>query len=133
MSIRYRLVSQSNRKSKLNSEQLFDSTDLSPVTFGAILSPKLRGKFQQILKLFRLIRMRIKNYKVRTINILLDIGASASIVHKDVLYERHKIFKDKKNKWSTMAGAFNITFITEIILKLPEFNHPAKKFTRNAI
>ena len=27
----------------------------------------------------------------------------------DVLYERHKNLKDKKNKWSTMAGTFNAT------------------------
>ena len=31
------------------------------------------------------------------------------MVHKDVLYERHKILKEKKNKWSTMAGTFNTT------------------------
>ena len=44
MSIRSRLVSQPNKKLKLNSEQLFNSTDLSPITFGVILPPKLRGK-----------------------------------------------------------------------------------------
>ena len=40
-----------------------------------------------------------------------------------MLYVRHKILKDKKNKWSTVAGTFNATFVTEIILKLPELNH----------
>ena len=44
MSIRSRLVSQPNKKLKLNSEQLFNSTDLSPITFGVILPPKLCGK-----------------------------------------------------------------------------------------
>ena len=39
MSIRYCLVSQSNKKSKLIGEQLFHSTDLSPITFGVILPP----------------------------------------------------------------------------------------------
>ena len=63
-----------------------------------------------------------KNSKVRTIKILLDSGASASIVRKDVLHVRHKILKDKKNKWSTMAGIF----VTNIILKLPELNHSAE-------
>ena len=58
--------------------------------------------------------------KVRTIKILLDSGASASIILKDVLYERHKILKEKKNKWSTMVGTFNSSFETKIILKLPE-------------
>ena len=55
--------------------------------------------------------------------ILLDSGASASIVRKDVLHEQQKIRKDKKNKWSPMAGTFNTTFVTEIMSKLPELNH----------
>ena len=71
-----------------------------------------------------------KNSKVRTIKILLDSGASASIVCKDVLYERHRIHKDTKNKWSTMAGTFNTTFVTEIILKLKELNHSAESYTK---
>ena len=54
-----------------------------------------------------------KNSKVHTIKILLDSGASASIVHKDLLHIQHR--KDKKNIWSTMAGTFNNTFVTEII------------------
>ena len=33
------------------------------------------------------------NSNTRAIKILLDSGASASIVRKDVLYERHKILK----------------------------------------
>ena len=44
MSIRSHLVSQPNIKSKLNNEHLFNSTDLSTITFGVILSPKLRGE-----------------------------------------------------------------------------------------
>ena len=55
---------------------------------------------------------------MRIIKILLDSGATASIARKDVLYKRHKILKDE-NKWSTMAGTFNTTFVTDIILKLP--------------
>ena len=63
-----------------------------------------------------------KNSKVCTIKILLDSGASALIVREDVLYERHKILKKKKNKWSTVAGTFNTSFLTELILKIPESN-----------
>ena len=44
------------------------------------------------------------NSKVSTIKISLDSGASASTVRRDVLQERHKILKEKKTKWSTMAG-----------------------------
>ena len=70
------------------------------------------------------------NFKEHTIKILLDSSASASIVGKDVLYERHRILKDKKNKWSTKAVTFNTTFVTEIILKLLESNHSADNYTK---
>ena len=40
---------------------------------------------------------------------LLDNGVSASILHEDLLYERYQILKDKKNKWSILAGTFNTT------------------------
>ena len=71
-----------------------------------------------------------KNSKVRTIKIILDSGASASIVRKDVFYECHRILKDKKNKWSTTAGTFNTTFTTEMILKLLGLNHSAKIYAK---
>ena len=41
MSIRSRLVSQSNKKLNSNSEQSINVTNLSPITFGVILPPKL--------------------------------------------------------------------------------------------
>ena len=120
MSIRSRLVSQSKNKLISNNEQLFNSTDLSPITFGVILSPNPRGKKSTNSQINLVTSDENKNSKVRTIIILLDSGASTSIVRKDVLHVRHKILKDKKNKWSTMAGTFNTTFVTEIISKLPE-------------
>ena len=57
---------------------------------------------------------------------ILDSKANSSILHKDVLYKRHRILKDNKNKWSTMAGTFNTTLATEIILKHSELNHSAE-------
>ena len=69
--------------------------------------------------------MRNRNSKVCTIIILLDSDASALIICNDVLYECHKILKDEKNRWSTMAGTFNTTFVTETILKLPKLNNSA--------
>ena len=71
-----------------------------------------------------------ENSKVNTIKKLLDSGAGASIVRKDVLYKRHKILKDKKNKSLTTAGTFNTSFVTEIILKLPALNHSAEIFAK---
>ena len=70
------------------------------------------------------------NSKVYIIEILLDIGASASMVCNDVLYKHHKILKDKKNKWLTIAGSFNNIFVTEIKFKLLELNHIAKIYAK---
>ena len=64
-----------------------------------------------------------KNFKVCTIKILCDNGASVLIKRKDIIYEHNQILKDKKNKWSTMARTFNTTFVTETIFKLQELNH----------
>ena len=63
------------------------------------------------------------NSKVRSIKILLDSGASTLIVHDNILQKYYRILKDKKNKCSTMVGTFSTTFVTEIILKLPQLNH----------
>ena len=108
-----------------NSEQLFNATDLLLITFGVILPPSphvINSTKSQINPG----PDENKNSKVPTIKILLNSGAGVSIVRKDILYERHKILKDKKNKWSIMAGTFNTSFLTEIILKLLELNHSSK-------
>ena len=76
MSIRSRLVSQPNKKLKLNSEQLFNSTDLSPITFGVILPRKLRDKISTNSQIIPETLDENKNSKVRTIKILFDSGAS---------------------------------------------------------
>ena len=117
---------QVNQKIISNSEQLFILTDLLPITFGVILPPKLRGKNSKITQINPGTSDKNKHSKVHTIKILLDSGASASIIRKDKLYICQRILKDKKNTWSTMAGTFNTTFATEIMLKLAELNHSAK-------
>ena len=43
ISIRSRLVSNPKNKSILNSEELFHAMELSPITFGVMVPPKLRG------------------------------------------------------------------------------------------
>ena len=60
----------------------------------------------------------------------LDIGASASIVRKDVLHKRHKILKQKKNKWSTMAGTFNTTSTMELEIQLPGLYHTTEIYAK---
>ena len=95
-SIRSCLVSQSKNKLISNNEQLFNATDLSPITFGVILPPKLRGKISTNSQIIPVNSDENRNSKARTIEVLLDSGASASIVCEDVLHERHKILKDKR-------------------------------------
>ena len=123
MSIRSRLVSQTKNKLISNSEQLFNATYLLPVTFGVILPPNPRGKNSTNSQSHPGTSDGNKNSNVHTIKILVHNNASVLIARKGVLYKRHKILKDKKNKWSTMAGTFNTTLVTEIILKLSKLNH----------
>ena len=104
MSIRSRLVSQPNNKLNSNSEQLFNATDLSPITFGVISPPNPRGKISTNSVINAGTPDENKNFRVYNIKILLDSGASASIVRKDVLYERHKLLKIKSMKGQLQQG-----------------------------
>ena len=130
MSIKSRLVSQPNHKFNSNNEKSINATDLSPNTFGVILLLTLRGKISTNSQVNLITSDENKNSNVCTIKILLDSGARSSIVHKDVLYERHQNLKDKKNKWSTMEGIFNTALVTEIILKLPELINSAEIYAK---
>ena len=98
MSIRSCLVNQPYCKLISNNEQLFNATDLSPISLGTILSPNPCGKISTNSQLNPGTTDEDKNSKERTIKILLDSGASESIVSKNFLHERHKILKEKKNK-----------------------------------
>ena len=63
ISIRSRLVSQPKNELILNSEQLFNTTDLLPITFGIILSPNTRGKISTNSQIYQELRMRVKILK----------------------------------------------------------------------
>ena len=95
MSIRSRFVSQQNNKLISNSEQLFNASDLLPITFGIILPPNQHGEISTNFHINPGTIDENKNSKVRTIDILLDSGASASFARKDVIKERHRILKQK--------------------------------------
>ena len=79
MCIRSRLVSPFS-----NNEQLFNATDLLPITFGLILPSNPRGKNSTNFQISPVTSDENKYSNVRTIKILLDSGASASIVRKDI-------------------------------------------------
>ena len=97
MSIRSCLVSQSKNELISNSEQLFNTTDLSPINFGVILPPNLWNKNSTNSQNNPGTLNENKNSIVRTIKILLDSGASASIVCKDVLSENNRIITKRIN------------------------------------
>ena len=101
--------------------------------FWCNLPPNLCGKNLTNSQIDQGITNENNKSKVHTFKILLDSGASASIVRKDVLHKRHRILKDKKNKCSTMVGTFNTTDVTEIILKLSELNHSKKIFLKSLV
>ena len=86
-----------------------------PITFGVISMPNPRSKKSIHSQINQETLYENINSKGNTIKILLDSCASTSIVHKDRLYERHRILKGKTNEWSTMAEIFNTTFVTETI------------------
>ena len=102
MSIRSCLVSQPENKLISSSEQLFNAMALLPIIFGIILPSNPQGKNSTNSQINPGTTDENKKSNVHTIRVLLDSGASALIIRKDVLHERHKILKDKKNKWSTM-------------------------------
>ena len=66
MTIRSCLVSQPDKKVISNSEQSINSTDLSPITFCVILSPKLRGKISSNFQMNPVKMDENKKSKVRT-------------------------------------------------------------------
>ena len=67
VSIRSRLISQPNNKLFSNCEQSINATDLSPITFGVILPPKLHGKMSTISQICPGESNENQNSKVRTI------------------------------------------------------------------
>ena len=64
--------------------------------------------------------------KSRYVKILMDSGASASIIHDSfVRTNKFNTRKTSANKWSTMAGSFLTSYEVEVKLKLPELNFTA--------
>ena len=71
---------------------------------------------------FGVIKNQIKNIKEETnqIKILLDSGASSSIINKQCV-EGMKLNRSKVTEWRTSAGVFTTNQQTKLNIKLPEF------------
>ena len=102
--------------------------DLVPITFGNILENTSETQDDNIN-----IKKKKKNNKNNTnkhynkthVKILLDSGASVSIVNNSYARGNKNIPKSYTCMWSTMAGTFNTSSLTELNIKLPELNHTA--------
>ena len=65
----------------------------------------------------------------RYVKILMDSGASVSIIHDSfVCTNKFNIRKTSANKWSTMAGSFSTPCKVEVQIKLPQLNFTAHFF-----
>ena len=128
-SMRSRLVS---HHKKNNSEKFSENTDLVPITFGLIVNNSSSNKTsQQTVSLRRNKRTNDTNDKKmkknkKPVRILLDSGASASIISKDFVVKENYVKSNASQEWLTMAGTFKTTRVAYVALKLPELNHTAE-------
>ena len=57
------------------------------------------------------------------VTILIDSGASASIVNNSYARVKKNLVQTSTYIWSAMAGTFYTSSFTELNIKLPELNH----------
>ena len=98
LNIRSRLISQPNNKLISNNDQLFNATNLSPISFGIIFFPNPQGINSTNSQINPGTMNEHKNSKVGIIKVLLDSCAIALILRRDVFHEHQSIHKDNKNK-----------------------------------
>ena len=89
--------------------------DLVPIVFGTI----------EVIIKSTVDKARRKSTD-RTVKILLDSGASASIIRHTYVRKNKLATKNVTNQWTTIAGTFNTNQIVNINLKLPELNSTAE-------
>ena len=113
-SIRSRLVSHPK-----NSVEKNTSEDLIPIVFGTIVRKVPKRTNNENLKI-----MALANKKI--LRILLDSGASASIINSSYVLRNELQKNNDTHEWTTMAGTFKTTRLAEIKLKLPELSDTAE-------
>ena len=126
-SLRSRLVSQPN--SNKNNKNFVSSTkeDWVPITFNELI-PKdqiCQNNSKNVSNLQN--DVHITSWYI---NILMDSGASASIICNSFVHtNKFNTRKTSANKWSTMDGSFSMLCEAEVKIKLPELNFTAHIFT----
>ena len=101
--------------------------DLVPITFGLILTNKPTKVDSSTKRTQKVSRSKNLNRKeTKYVKVLLDSGASASIIHQSYVRKNNYDFrKTSANAWTTMAGSFSTSYETTINLTLPELNPTA--------
>ena len=103
-----RLISDNNKKIKLNSLDLINQTNMlniTPVTFASLYDPMDRSKI-------------IKHNLI----VLIDSGASHSMAKASlVMMYKNSFFKQNQASYKTAAGTFKSTFSMKLTITLDEF------------
>ena len=74
---------------------MINQNDLVPITFGVLISKERNSKKNGVL------------WRNTYVKILMDSGASASIIHESYVNKNNFVSrKTYANQWSTMAGSF---------------------------
>ena len=114
-SVRSRLASHPKNQSDNDNQHV----DLAPIVFDLIQNTK-ENKTKTTAINTRKIRSN------ETVKILLDSGASASIVNHSYVHKNNFSTKSTTQQWSTMAGTFNTCRVASVNLILPELNSTAE-------
>jgi hypothetical protein len=82
-----------------------------------------KQRFKQALPVITgLLQSRFHPSHARRIQILLDSGASQSIVHKNIVTDHVLIPQSKSTTWNTGAGTFQTMVKTTVTFKLPSLH-----------
>ena len=128
-SMRTRLASHHSNNSTNNPNT---NVDLVPITFGSIISRvnnhDKNSKLKKVKKKNDTISIDNKkdNYENQSVKILLDSGASASIISNSYVAKNDYVKNKTSSNWATMAGTFKTNRVATVSLKLPELNHTAE-------
>ena len=120
-SMRSRLVSHHNKN---NFEKFSENTDLVPITFGLIVNNSRNKTSQKTVSSRRNKNTNSTNNKKmkenkKPVRILLDSGASASIISKDFVVQENYVKSNASQEWLTMAGTFKTTRVAYVTLNFP--------------
>ena len=116
-SLRSRLTNHNNKKlSKNKIMNKINQTDLVPITFGVLITKERNSETVST-------KQNSGRWRNTYVKILMDSGASASIIHEFYVNKNNFITgKTSANEWSTLAGSFSMSHKAEITLKMPELN-----------